>query len=318
MPKKILFVSVLLVQVLCGMQLNSIGGQPDIVLSKKEIILNLVALHGPLSHKSICFFALTNKANNHLLCVLAHERKKQIQCEYKLEKEDVRAIWHKYGSACCYAYQSDNKKKLFLFSYQLSDKENNTYRIDFNDFISSLVCKPTPCVSAVDQEDRFKLQYNSNYFFKKTDHLCFYGIGKTRSFYEIGEQRVFNQFYWLSIAVMRYGFDGYCRRCVMISPISGISDYSLLFFLEYPHLLRAILSSAQVVKRSIFEGDTFRETYLEYSLDDVTIPDDYATRVPDMNMPVGLVREKFSHFPKNIRHAIEKRHQACSKQKKLK
>ncbi len=84
-------------------------------------------------------------------------------------------------------------------------------------------------------------------------------------------------------------------------------------FLEYPVLLKAVLNSTKITKEMFSTRPSafvscLLEDILDFSLDDVTLPDNY--------METTIISA--APLPRNVKDALEKRYKECVEQKALK
>jgi len=269
--------------------------EPGVFLQTDELVLYLVSNHYLLDHESICSFAATSKAHNQRMLSLAAQKKENL---FGRVEGHVGEMRHKYGSAYCCAYKrpGENNGLGLIFNWLDENGKNKSKVHCFSGFMSPLPFRPVP-------------------FFNKEGVLCFYGYGTVSVPYEDSNggthfEKICN--------IVRYGLDKKTLCCTMKDTKPGvqgaIEHVCLDLFLEYPVLLKAVLNSTIITTQQKYSLlGVLLEEYLEFSLEGVMLPDNYAERRVITNAPIAISYGNFNVFPDNIKEAIKKRYKEQSK-----
>jgi hypothetical protein len=253
----------------------------------KILIFDLVARSYLSDHRGICCVASINKAYHEYVLSQADQRNNLLP-RFPAKSISFGAFKHPYGSVYCCAYkQTPKSKQLVLSSRYLGfngKSQKKGYR--FKDFISPLPCKSPP--------------------FLNQGKLYFYGFGEMAVPYSDGPQTIFKTMPLKCI--IRYGLDRSRLQCRLGLHNTRYGE-SMHYFLDYPFLLEAILNSSRVtIKKNWIVPHEVTEEYLEFSLDEVTLPDNYTEQKDFPSLHRAYAADNFDHLPGYIRQAIIKRY----------
>jgi len=277
----IIFAFALVSNPIYAMMQNPIKPADNKIFSPKKIVLNLVASHYLLDHQAICYFAATNKYNNAFVISTANQRsEKLLICPPSTPLAKLR---HKYGSARCYAFQLCNPEitDLILGYHELSNDEVITKYQLFAGFIAPLWDNQKP-------------------FFNENGDMCFYGYGKGKFYHNLHPDQNFG----IEAGIFRYCIDGSIAVCT-VAKAANKEQMGLLPLLPYPSLLQALLGFRG--KNIILDPECYSIPGVEYSFDEITIPDDYQNKV-DFTLITGEM-PAFSDIPDFVKNVIEQRRQ---------
>lgn len=262
----------------------------DTVLTDNALVWSLITSYYA-DHDSICSFAATNKAHNQLMLALASQKRKQLPEIPKdcLEKF-LEVLQHKYGSRRCLVHRpAINTLQLVSEVWNSGYYKTNASTV-FNDF-SCLPIKP--CL-----------------FFNKDGILSFYSYGGMHL-----ENNIFLACKPWVEGIIRYDINGKQLRCILSTQKIRQLVTSMNIFLSYPYLLKAILNSTHINDTSNTDS---RESYLEFMLEGVILPDNYREYVLAKltnQSTDNYTYPTFESFPEHIRKPIEE-HYENQKQKK--
>jgi hypothetical protein len=276
--KFFLFVTFVCVQLLSAMnrEIVPLKIETEKILQKNKFVLDLVSKNYLLNHEAICSFAATNKSHNADMIFTAQQRKNLLlKSGCILLSVSIGTIWHKYGSAYSFAYKKPGVNVLILGYYALkSEKRYKSITQSFQGFISPLSYKPAP-------------------FFNDKGGLSFYGYGEKNISYEDSDWAW--ECHKTVESIMRYSLDNKCLRCVLNTTMNN----HLMYFLEYSVLLKAILKINTTKEIKIDS-----EEYLEYSLKNIVIPNDYAKRTVFPHLVKKYSTESFDDVPYCVEQTI--------------
>lgn len=218
--------------------------------------LDLVFNLDYVGHKAICSFAATSKASDEYMLSTAEKRRNLLKAKHPSWSEDVAVLWHKYGSA---AYSADipqeyEHKRLEFGHPQLSSKRGglgNLTKITLIDNPLFLSHAPLP----------FRNKGKTYFHLVQRDKKSFYCATTGRVKHDVCD------------TVWRYEYDGPSRCCYV--SLNNNNRRCMSALLNYPVLLKAVLNSTVVAKRKKRINSYTRDIFLNYSLEGVTLPDDY-------------------------------------------
>ncbi len=253
----------------------------------KILVFDLVARSYLLNHRGICCVASVNKAYHQYILSQADHRSNLLP-RFPAKSISFGVFKHPYGSVYCCAYkQTPTSKQLILSSRYLGlNGKSHKKGYGFKNFISPLPCKSSP--------------------FLNQGKLYCYGFGGMPVFYFDEAETILKIIPFKGI--IRYGLDRSRLQCRLGLP-NTIYGESMHYFLDYPFLLEAILNSRRVtLKKNWIVPHKVSEEYLEFSLDGVTLPDNYAEQKDFPSLERSYAVDNFDHLPGYIRQAIIKRY----------
>jgi hypothetical protein len=219
---------------------------------------------------------------------LANTRKKLLP--QVIIGEHLGSVRHKYGSIYCQAYRQKDLNELVLTYSILKDGQPSQSNDHLIRFISPLPYKQAPFVN-----DKGK--------------LCFYGYGMIDLYHEtdtflLEKKDKLTIVQYQSASIESAPIQSVRLQCLMAKKgdeVSGRQMYRRFdFCMEYPFLLKAILNSSHVTNSS-------DDQELIFWLDGVTIPNNYAEKVPIDDLSDNWVRNKLEHLPAIIKDFITKK-----------
>lgn len=245
---------------------------------------------------------VVSTSHDQLLCDTAQNRK-----NYFVSKEPYLGviddiIWNKYGSVCAYVslfeppsycsfwdgwhgYMPCQREQEILITSRKLSKKSLPHYASWDNFHACLLHKPSAVFTS--------------------GGIAFHGYGNMLCY---GDEQSGN--------VMEYklSFLGKNSTATCITRIKG-KEIPLSTFLEFPSLLKAFLDSSVTAER--FSQSVFHDKIKVYSIQGVTIPDDYQKH--EGYFPVFCYKE-FSALPKFIGKVItaqyKSQHKVQPKKKK--
>jgi len=252
------------------------------------------------NHEDLMAFGLTCKSNDQYLRDTAQKRKNYFLILMPMVEERRNSFqWHGYGSRADRkkivndSLSFTTKKRLVLERLELSDNAKiHKYYGSWGDFESELSYKPVPFYSADKQ-------------------LCFFGVGweNVPSYGQCGNVIRY------SIKLKRDIMDEENTQAIrcMLCCCEHENSYNkepLCIVLEFPHLLKSILTCNSVEKRIVphYPED---DCYLVYHLDNIVVPDNYKEFVQYRS---EISYKTFDALPEKFKQAIIQQYEKQKKQ----
>lgn len=280
------------------------------IKSKKEQIRDVVfADFFQFSHEDLMAFGSTSQDNDHYLRA-AFDRRKEYVLRIWLSDRVVNIDflhWHRYGSRAEYkkmVYDSASictKTKLTIGRLELADKGAvKEYFGTWSNFQSELCYKPIPFYSIDKQLYFFGHGWINVVNYASCGNIVCYKLGETIHY---------------NNAIQRKGYSSAMRCLLHFKKQNGEEGKEALCqLLEFPHLLKAILDSAQATQEKIVKeagAVAWAENdCLLFDLEKITIPYNYNEWAQYYKKLVYYAT--FDWLPRDLAYAITKRYEEQS------